>query len=377
MSLWVTSLTAMETSLLRESCKIGGFFIAYEGDKFKEEFDSHNQNSQKIIRELINSMKGGGTVVVLGPGLGSDLPLKELFIKFDKTILIDGYTDPLEAFVKTLPRELQKKVQILNEDLTGGFFALLEKDRQALKRAIAKDYLIFVSQGRGDFFHIRELINSKKLRLDLKQYTPSLVISSIVTSQILRLPDAHLPKLAEEMVSDTSDDATLQALAKILQFFDYNSSFCLWLNDFASIYWQSALTPYFKGIAESTAEQIYHSLDIKNIKETDSQSRNWELNTVRKEKEELAKFNNFMAPEYSIFKSRDNAWSYKADLLVSWQIWHKKPLPDAQQIIAGNHCSKCGKTQDLKRCKGCQKSYYCGPDCQKADWVNHKGSCSK
>jgi hypothetical protein len=40
-------------------------------------------------------------------------------------------------------------------------------------------------------------------------------------------------------------------------------------------------------------------------------------------------------------------------------------------------CDKCGKESTLHKCGGCGTKYYCGKDCQKADWKNHKEACKK
>jgi hypothetical protein len=36
------------------------------------------------------------------------------------------------------------------------------------------------------------------------------------------------------------------------------------------------------------------------------------------------------------------------------------------------NCFQYGK-KNLKRCLGCQCVFYCNTECQKQDWVNHKG----
>lgn len=39
-------------------------------------------------------------------------------------------------------------------------------------------------------------------------------------------------------------------------------------------------------------------------------------------------------------------------------------------------CAHCGKSAvNLKRCGICHKVFYCGHDCQKADWTAHKADC--
>ena len=39
-------------------------------------------------------------------------------------------------------------------------------------------------------------------------------------------------------------------------------------------------------------------------------------------------------------------------------------------------CAFChSKTEDLKRCFGCKKVFYCGKQCQKRHWKEHKPHC--
>ena len=39
-------------------------------------------------------------------------------------------------------------------------------------------------------------------------------------------------------------------------------------------------------------------------------------------------------------------------------------------------CAKCGNTDNLKRCAKCHTTQYCTRECQKADWKEHKKTCS-
>mmetsp|Transcript_7984 Transcript_7984/g.32958 ORF Transcript_7984/g.32958 Transcript_7984/m.32958 type:complete len:218 (-) Transcript_7984:280-933(-) len=38
-------------------------------------------------------------------------------------------------------------------------------------------------------------------------------------------------------------------------------------------------------------------------------------------------------------------------------------------------CRLCGRTKSLKRCGRCRKVWYCGADCQRADWQDHHAYC--
>ncbi len=38
-------------------------------------------------------------------------------------------------------------------------------------------------------------------------------------------------------------------------------------------------------------------------------------------------------------------------------------------------CNSCGKSENLLRCTRCEEAYYCGRECQKQDWRDHKHSC--
>lgn len=54
----------------------------------------------------------------------------------------------------------------------------------------------------------------------------------------------------------------------------------------------------------------------------------------------------------------------------------KKKKVDMDQ----DKCDRCGKTQavlgrKLKKCTACQVTFYCGKECQKAAWKNHKHVC--
>ncbi|KAJ7594074.1 hypothetical protein C8J56DRAFT_1022870 [Mycena floridula] len=57
------------------------------------------------------------------------------------------------------------------------------------------------------------------------------------------------------------------------------------------------------------------------------------------------------------------------DSTVTW-------LPGGSVMVATDACNQCGK-RDIKllRCAKCTSVAYCGAQCQKADWKNHKLKC--
>lgn len=46
-------------------------------------------------------------------------------------------------------------------------------------------------------------------------------------------------------------------------------------------------------------------------------------------------------------------------------------------VAQSDKCWKCQKETDLKSCSRCKAVWYCGKDCQTADWPRHKKTCNK
>jgi hypothetical protein len=44
--------------------------------------------------------------------------------------------------------------------------------------------------------------------------------------------------------------------------------------------------------------------------------------------------------------------------------------------LAGHKCAVC-KKETTNKCSGCRTVYYCGPECQNADWKTHKKLCKE
>ncbi len=41
------------------------------------------------------------------------------------------------------------------------------------------------------------------------------------------------------------------------------------------------------------------------------------------------------------------------------------------------NCDQCGKANAKSQCSRCKKAYYCGKECQKLAWKDHKKTCNK
>ncbi|KAJ7167643.1 hypothetical protein C8R46DRAFT_254264 [Mycena filopes] len=50
-------------------------------------------------------------------------------------------------------------------------------------------------------------------------------------------------------------------------------------------------------------------------------------------------------------------------------------MPAVAQLPGEARCYRCDKLGDLRRCSRCQIARYCSPECQRADWKDHKPRC--
>ena len=52
---------------------------------------------------------------------------------------------------------------------------------------------------------------------------------------------------------------------------------------------------------------------------------------------------------------------------------HTQVAPPAMEV--NKPCGHCGKPEGKQRCSRCKVVYYCGRECQQADWKEHKKTC--
>jgi len=54
-----------------------------------------------------------------------------------------------------------------------------------------------------------------------------------------------------------------------------------------------------------------------------------------------------------------------------------KEMRNVAKMTGYKDCVVCAISQDTKRCAACFLVYYCGSECQRGDWTNHKGQCKQ
>jgi hypothetical protein len=111
----------------------------------------------------------------------------------------------------------------------------------------------------------------------------------------------------------------------------------------------------------------------------------------------------FVLPNYK-FKTEEKAIAFSALIPTALEIatketWHVcrmmtgveghlvlglgclMPIEEFEKAMANldeaKTCDVCGKEGELHKCGGCGRTRYCGKDCQKSDWKNHKAECKR
>ena len=72
--------------------------------------------------------------------------------------------------------------------------------------------------------------------------------------------------------------------------------------------------------------------------------------------------------------NRDFATEF-ADGTVQSGLHGVRLMATARSGHVGPRCQSCCCVNDLRRCGGCRQVWYCGDDCQRADWASHRAEC--
>src|SRR5262249_45478012 len=144
---------------LKDRCTTGAYYGELgASDYFDECVKNHYKKNRRHIKKFL--FRDGGIILVLGPGPGRDLPLDILVKNCEQLILIDGFIEPMEKWKGSLAADLQKKVIILQRDLTGGFYNFLFERRGEITQALTLDLKISEKQGAVVFDNYTRLLKN-------------------------------------------------------------------------------------------------------------------------------------------------------------------------------------------------------------------------
>jgi hypothetical protein len=78
----------------------------------------------------------------------------------------------------------------------------------------------------------------------------------------------------------------------------------------------------------------------------------------------------------NLYENNGNKWA-AAQVSIGEQRIIKKTLQKARDLLDLIVCAQCGKADNNnRRCGGCRNVVYCGTDCQKNHYKDHKVSCN-
>ncbi len=333
-------LLASEDDLLYNLCQHGAFYPSEEHPLIQDMVTHANKNSEQI-KELVD---GGpyGVLLILGPGPGNDLPLSYLVEKFDHTIMIDGFLDPMREWVEQ-NSHYKSKITLIQYDLSGGFYSFIADNKEIAINALSQDILLCEKSINCIPKHYKEFIFEHDYPLEFHSYKPNVIISSLVTSQISYLAEHNhcflvneaFNKIKERMKSDENDKINIR-----------NSIFMTSHDENRRLH---AIT-YYNALIESNAQKIYHS------------------DTIRPGLLPEAIFDQFiinMDNKYRVACGGKNAWHYTPNLPVCYVSFTQK-----------QRCHQCALYIDkIQRCSKCKKAKYCNRECQQKAWPKHKKEC--
>jgi hypothetical protein len=161
---------------------------------YKESNESILQNANSNIhyernkKNIISCAEGlTGRALILGFGNGLDIPLSELAIQFDQITVVDIDVVSMKKAIAPLPRALQNKIRILQEDLSGMLSFIsqnIEELSSDLSEAECNSLVInIISKG----------METRQRRLFSEKY--HFVVSSMLTSQLYSILWEYIEKI--------------------------------------------------------------------------------------------------------------------------------------------------------------------------------------
>ena len=81
----------------------------------------------------------------------------------------------------------------------------------------------------------------------------------------------------------------------------------------------------------------------------------------------------YLSPLYEVDVSKE---SWEETIAKMIEDMAKTGFPSEPEIVQKQKCMKCGlEGESVRRCSRCKKISYCSPECQRADWKQHKKNC--
>jgi hypothetical protein len=184
------------------------------------EYLGHFTRSSEQILKAAKDYEGKplcGTVVILGSGNGNDLP-PELIHQFDKVILVEIDRVASEILLGKISRSLQKKVTVVEADLTSCLVEFIKRFQIILKGSLtSKDFI-----NRFNFLcdeMVAYLSKKKESPIKLEEPASFVVSSGVVTQlhqQLLAMfSELYSKRFFEEFPFEATDSSFLVVKSKM------------------------------------------------------------------------------------------------------------------------------------------------------------------
>ncbi len=291
---------------LHQTCRLGTQY--YEAGKDMIPVHKiHCELNKKTIKGFLGESKRTGGLL-LGPGPANDLDIPWFLRTFSHVIMIDGNLDAMNDQVTklaTIDPQILHKVTLRQEDLTGGFYELLEKPEMA--REIEKVFQNYLETSSFDLSGYEKWLENN-LRIDLSSYASEVVIVTLVASQLYGLASDLFSDIAKKIAVLICEDPKKYGLSGTYRIEDFDQI----IEEMHEPNSRRIESMFFKAIAKSKAQRIYFS------------------ETMTKEgtgiiKEIFDQFIITMNTSYDIDSCMD-AWRYDEDKPVAWYTFTRKAL---------------------------------------------------
>ena len=147
---------------------------------------SHVVHSHRRILEAANLAQGKAVAIVLGCGVGTEIPLAELARRFERLILVDLDGPSMIEALEQVPLELRPRVELRIMDVTSFAGPLMERLTQAVDES---------ATAAEAFARFGTIFEELRLGEPAALPTSDLVLSSLLLSEIPRLPLTYAGRL--------------------------------------------------------------------------------------------------------------------------------------------------------------------------------------